>query len=63
MGISISLHEFKKLNLKEQNSILFKNTEELKNLIRGYKYQIKVGYIWLTIVSVAIGINKYIGVI
>lgn len=59
-GLSINKEEFLKLPIKEQNLILFENTECLKLMIRGYKFQMKLQYLWLGLLTILMGMGKYL---
>lgn len=59
-GLNIGIKEFHKLPQKEQLTILYENTEQLKNMVRGYKLQLKVQYIWLFVLTIALGLGKYL---
>ncbi len=62
-GLSIDEKSFKSLPQKEQLLILYQNTEELKNMISGYKFQMKLQYVWLGVLSILLGAGKYLGFI
>lgn len=62
-GIQINKEEFMKMPVKEQNLVLFNNTEELKELVRGYRFHQRIQYVWLAVLTIAVGAGKYIGVI
>ena len=50
-GLNITENEFKKLHTKEQMCILYQNTEELKEMIGGYRFRIKWMYAWLGVLT------------
>jgi hypothetical protein len=58
MGINIDLKGFQKLPSNQKLDTLFLNTEELKTMVRGYKFQQKMQ--WATIVFLAgvMGLGK-----
>lgn len=47
-GIEIDENTFKRLPVKQQNLVLFRNTEQLKSMIQGYRFQNKIMYGWLS---------------
>ena len=62
-GLTINLSDFQGLNTKEKLDVLYNNTEELKSMIRGYKFQMKIQYMWLGLLSIFVGASKYLGLI
>lgn len=47
-GLSITVNEFQRLPVKQQNTILFENTEEIKSRLNSIGYHRKVQYAWLS---------------
>lgn len=62
-GLSIKPTEFKRLPIKEQNTILYENTEELKRMMDAYKFRQKIQWAWLGALTIAFGLGKYAGLI
>ena len=62
-GLTIDIVNFQSLNTKEKLDVLYTNTEELKDMIRGYKFQMKVNYIWLSLLTLGFGAGKLLGII
>ena len=62
-GLTIDTHQFQRLPQKQQLSILYENTEELKMMILGYKFQQKVQWIAIIGLAVVVGAGKYLGLI
>ena len=59
-GITITKEHFIKLKQKEQLGILYENTEELKNMIKRYKFDQKVIYGLIGFLFIFVGASKYI---
>ena len=55
-GLSISEDEFIQLKQKEQNLILFRNINEIKRVVSGYKLYYKITAIIGSFLVMAIGI-------
>ena len=62
-GLSINRSEFEKMPTKQQLTILYENTETLKEMIRGYKFSQKIQFAWLGMLTVALGIGKYLNLL
>jgi predicted amidophosphoribosyltransferase len=45
--MEITVNEFNRLPIKQQNTILFENTEQIKCMMTNYKFHQKVQYGWL----------------
>ena len=60
-GLSINEHEFVQLPTKEQLTILYHNTEILKSMVGKYKFNQKIQYIWLTLLTIGLGLKTYLG--
>lgn len=61
-GLQLNMREFEKLPNKEQHAILYQNIEEIKGLVMGYKFNQKIQYAWLTVLTIALGLTKYLGI-
>mgnify|MGYP001619606319 CR=1 FL=1 len=62
-GIEIDEKEFLKLPQKERDKIIFRNTEELKVMVQGYKSELKMHRVAFGITFILIGAGKFIGLI
>ena len=47
-GLSITKKEFLDLPTKQQNAILFENTEQIKRMVKSYVVQQRINFGWLT---------------
>jgi hypothetical protein len=47
-GLNITEDEFMKLPVKQQNAILYQNTELIKKMIGGYRFQQRIVIGWLS---------------
>ena len=59
-GINITKDHFVKLKPSEQLGILYENTEELKNMIKGYKFDQKIVFGLIAFLFIFVGASKYI---
>lgn len=64
-GLIIGPKEFEKLPTKQQLSLLYENTEELKKMVGAYKFTQKVQYGWLygltILIFIAAGWKELLG--
>lgn len=65
-GLNIDKTNFECLTQKQQNNILYKNTEEIKDLLKSYYVHRKIQYYWLLGLSIAVlgwyGIKLAVGI-
>ncbi|MFW6172933.1 MAG: hypothetical protein ACOC5T_04240 [Elusimicrobiota bacterium] len=59
-GLNIGEKDFDKLNQSQKLSILYCNTEELKRTLRGWKFQMKIQWWWLS--ALTAGIFSLLGI-
>ena len=52
-GLNIDEKEFLKLPQKERDKIIFRNTEELKTMVSGFKFHQKVQYAMMSLLLAA----------
>lgn len=62
-GLDISENQFLKLPTRQQNVILYKNLRQIRISVQGYKFHQKVQYAWLSALTIAVGLGKFMGVI
>jgi len=59
-GLDITEEQFMKMRTKEQNLILFKNLTHIRKRFKDYSFHRKINYVWLLVLSIALGLKKYI---
>lgn len=62
-GLRIDITGFEKLHVPQKLTILYQNTEELKKMVKAYKFHQKFQYILIGILFVLAGGGKYFGFI
>lgn len=62
-GLNIDIKGFEKLAGKQKLTILYQNTEELKHMIKGYKYEVKIHRFLIISMLIIIGAGKFVGLI
>ena len=60
VGLNVTIDQFKKLPNKDQMAVLYKNTEELKVLISGFKFQQKAQWMSIIFLGALIGLKDRI---
>lgn len=50
-GINICHEDFMALPVKQQNAVLFENTETIKRMINNYKLNQKIIFAWLSAIT------------
>ncbi len=60
-GLDISEEQFMKINQKEQNLILFRNVTYIRKKFKDYSFHRKIQYVWLSFLTVALGLKGLIG--
>lgn len=53
-GLNIRKEEFVKMPPKQQNLILFENTEQIKGLLKSDLFHRKIQYVWLSSLTAGI---------
>lgn len=62
-GLSIANKEFESLPIKQQVSLLYQNTEDIKEMLIGFKFQQKIQWVAIGILFIIAGFGKYLGVL
>lgn len=62
-GLNIDADGFKKLPVKQQMSVLYENTEEIRQILLGYKFQQKVQWAAIGALFLIVGAGKFLGII
>ncbi len=60
-GLDISEGHFMKLNVKERDVIIFRNLIRIRKQLKDYNLHKKINYIWLFLLTIFVGIKKFIG--
>ncbi len=60
-GLEINLEAFKKLPRNEKDALIYQNILDIKRKGINYKFQNKINYVWLTCLTIALGLKKIIG--
>ena len=60
-GLDISEKDFMNMRGKDQNLVLFKNMVYIRGQFKEYKIHKKIQYIWLSLITIFVGIKKFFG--
>ena len=60
-GLAIQPKEFAKLSAKEQNVILYQNLDEIRSMVKGYKYELWTHRAAILLLFISVGAGKYLG--
>lgn len=60
-GLDIGLVEFKKMKAIDRDVLIYNNVIAIRTKIGDYKFHKKFQYVWLLVLTIALGFKKYIG--
>lgn len=60
-GLDITEEQFIKMSSKERDLIMFKNVTHIRNRFKDYSFHRKINYVWLSVLTIIIGLKKYLG--
>ena len=62
-SLNINKSAFDSLKQKEQINLIYENTEQLKQMVGGFKFQQKIQWVAIGLLVISIGAGKYIGLL
>lgn len=66
-GLDISEEQFLQLRTREQNVILYRNLKDIRSCVgltnQRTKFQIKLQWVWLSVLTLAFGFGKFLKII
>ena len=60
-GLDIGLSEFKRMKSIDRDVLMYNNLIHIRRKIGDYKLHKKIQYVWLTVLTVFVGLKKFIG--
>jgi len=60
-NLDIQLSEFKKMRSLDRDILMYNNLVHIRKKIGDYKFHKKIQYVWLSILTVFLGLKKFIG--
>jgi hypothetical protein len=59
-NLDITEEQFLKLSAKERDLMMFRNVVHIRKNFKDYKVNKKIQYVWLFVLTIALGFRKYI---
>lgn len=60
-GLDINLEEFKRMNSIDRDVLMYHNLVYIRKKVSNYKLHKKLQYVWLVVLTVFVGLKRYIG--
>lgn len=60
-SLDINLPQFKKMKAIDRDEIIYQNLVHIRKKMGDYKLHKKIQYAWLSLLTVFVGIKKYLG--
>jgi len=61
-NLDIGLTEFKRMKSIDRDVLVYNNLVHIRKKIGDYQLHKKIQYVWLLVLTVALGLKKFIGV-
>ena len=59
-GLDIGLEEFKKMRSLDRDILMYNNLIHIRKKIGDYKLNKKIQYVWLALLTIFVGVKKFI---
>ena len=60
-GLDIGLNEFKGMKSIDRDVLMYNNLIHIRKKVGDYKLNKKVQYVWLVLLTIFVGVKKFIG--
>lgn len=60
--LDIDLTEFKKMKSIDRDVLIYNNLIHIRGKVGDYKFHKKIQYIWLVVLSIIVGLKKFMGI-
>ena len=60
-GLDIGLEEFKRMKSLDRDVLIYNNVKHVRELFKDYKFNKKFIYSWLFLLTVFVGLKRFIG--
>ena len=60
-GLDIGLKEFQRMNSLDRDTLMYNNIIHIRKKIGDYKLHKKIQYVWLILLTIFMGVKKFIG--
>jgi len=61
-NLEVGLTEFKRMKALDRDVLMYNNLVHIRKKIGDYRLHKKIQYIWLVILTIFVGIKKFVGV-
>ena len=61
-GLDITEEQFLKMISRERDLIMFRNVNKIRKQFKDYSFHRKIQYVWLFILTIAIGLKRFIAI-
>ena len=61
-GLEIGLIEFKRMKSIDRDVMMYNNLIHIRKKVCAYRFHKKIQYVWLTLLTIFIGVKKFIGI-
>jgi len=62
-GLDISLDQFKRMKSQDRDELIYKNLVHIRKTIGDTKFHRKLHYVWLSSLTIFVGLGRYLGLI
>ena len=59
-GLDINLEAFKKMRSIDRDILMYNNLVHIRKKVCSYRFHKKIHYVWLGILTIFVGLKKYI---
>lgn len=59
--LDINLQQFKKMKALDRDELIYQNLVHIRKKIGDYKLNKKIQYVWLIVLTIWMGVKKYVG--
>lgn len=60
-NLDIGLPEFKRMKITDRDILMYNNLVHIRRKIGDYSFHKKIQYVWLSVLTIALGFKKFIG--
>lgn len=61
-GLDIGLNEFKRMKSLDRDILVYSNLINIRKKLGAYHLNKKIQYVWLTVLTIALGLKRFIGI-
>ena len=61
-NLDIGLSEFKRMKSIDRDILIYNNLVHIRKKIEDYRFHKKLQYVWLSILTILLGLKKFMGI-